>query len=254
MQSDGHYRPGDIVGKAGLERQYNETARRHRRHAPRRRQQRRQSDAHSRRRGSHSRQADSADHRLRFAGHRRRGYGGQRRRRRRHGCAHRRSSRHGQPPTRSIPTISQCAFRADEWAKLNTDQKTPLTQSRHSGPARARLRFQDCDGHGDARIQSHPGKLHGLLPRLRQLLRARHFMLAAARRTAPWISTKPSSIPATFSFTPSAKRWASTASTTTPPDLGLGHKNGNRSARRRTRPDALRRMGRARLPPQMVCG
>ena len=24
-QSDGHYRPGDIVGKAGLERQYNET-------------------------------------------------------------------------------------------------------------------------------------------------------------------------------------------------------------------------------------
>ena len=51
-KSDGHYRPGDIVGKAGLENEYNETARRHGRHAPRRRQQRRQGHAHARRRGS----------------------------------------------------------------------------------------------------------------------------------------------------------------------------------------------------------
>ena len=37
-ESDGHYRPGDIVGKAGLEKRIQRSARRHGRHAPRRRQ------------------------------------------------------------------------------------------------------------------------------------------------------------------------------------------------------------------------
>ena len=60
-KSDGHYRPGDIVGKAGLEKQYNEQL-------EGTDGMRRvvvnsvgKVDAHARRRGSHSRKTDSAD-------------------------------------------------------------------------------------------------------------------------------------------------------------------------------------------------
>ncbi len=60
-----------------------------------------------------------------------------------------------------------------EWAQLNTDPANASAQSRHSGPARSRFRLQSRDGHGHARIQGHTRELHRLLPRLRRLLRPR---------------------------------------------------------------------------------
>ncbi len=96
--SDGRLRPGDLAGKTGLERQYNESTDRHRRHAPRDRQQRRQRSRPSFNPGSHPRQANHADHRLRPAANRRAVSGATPRCSRRSRSPHRRNSGDGQPP------------------------------------------------------------------------------------------------------------------------------------------------------------
>ena len=74
-----------------------------------------------------------------------------------------------------LPMVSRPTFNPNdfavriptkEWAELNSDPETPLLESRDSGAARSRLGLQSRDGDGDARVQGDPRELHGVLPGL----------------------------------------------------------------------------------------
>ncbi len=93
----------------------------------------------------------------------------------------------------------------------------PAAESRHSGAAGAGFGVQNRDGHGDAGIQGCPGKLHGVLPGPRHVLRAHLPLLAASGTRRGRSAQTPSCNPATFSSTRSASGWASTAFTNMAP-------------------------------------
>ena len=104
-----------------------------------------------------------------------------------------------------------------EWAELNSDPQDASPESRHSGAARSRLGLQSRDGHRDARVQGDPRELHRVLSGFSRLSTAARS--TAITLTAWSIFTKASSRPATSTFITSAScsgsigfhtmRWAS---------------------------------------------
>ena len=141
----------------------------------------------------------------------------------RDGCAHGRSAGDGEPA--HVRSQRFCrAHSAERMGRPEHRSGNAAAESRDSGAACARVGVQSRDGVGDARIEGYPCELHGLLPGSGDFLRAP--LSIATTRTARWICTKESSLPATSTFTTWGNFSESTASMNTPTGLGLGQRTG----------------------------